>query len=303
MKACKGRVKLWSLGNEMGYSHMEGPKGAKGYTAMVRPHAEAMLKVDPTLKITASGQYPWGSQDWIENSAKALNDVAPVISYHRYDCWDGCLFDYTTPESTENCFATVSKYIVKSFDTLCAFRSRLPWNIGISYDEWNIWYMWYRKEAIVEGLYAAKMLTGFMRAWEDVGLTYVCYFQPINEQAICVSPFESHLTSLGEAMRLWKGHVGGVPSAIPGLPDNAFATDHPDGSRYVTFYNFSTEKPCTFRIPTDGRGKIVAEETLVPNGLEAGCRFEHRQGTGNIVGGFYELTLAPASLSCAKFSK
>ena len=300
VKACKGRVKLWSLGNEMGYSHMEGPKGAKGYTAMVRPHAEAMLKVDPTLRITASGQYPWGGNDWIEDSAKALNDVAPVISYHRYDCWDGCLFDYSTPESTENCFSTVSKYIDKSFDTLCAFRSRLPWNIGISYDEWNIWYMWYRKEAIVEGLYAAKMLTGLMRVWEDVGLKYVCYFQPINEQAITVSPFESHLTSLGEAMRLWKGHVGGTPvmgaTSAP-LPDNAFVTDHPDGSRYVTFYNFSTVKPCSFRIPVNGRGRIVLSETLVPNGLESGCRYERRDGIGKVAGEFYELTLPPACLA------
>ena len=303
VKACGGRVKLWSLGNEMGYSHMEGPKGAKGYTAMVRPHAEAMLKVDPTLKITASGRYPGGGKDWIENSAKALNDVAPVISYHRYDCWDDCLFDYSTPESTAKLFDVVSQNAARAAAAMTEFRSRLPWNIGISYDEWNIWYMWYRKEAIVEGLYAAKMLSQMMRNWESWGLTYVCYFQPINEQAICVSPFESHLTSLGEAMRLWKGHVGGVPSAIPDLPENAFATDAPNGSRYVTFYNFSTEKPCTFRIPTDGRGRIVAEETLVPNGLESGCRFEHKQGTGKIIGGFYELTLAPASLSCARFSK
>ena len=138
---------------------------------------------------------------------------------------------------------------------------------------------------------------------QNVELAYVCYFQAINEQAICVSPFESHLTSLGEAMRLWKGHVGGVPSAIPDLPENAFATDAADGSRYVTFYNFSTTTPCTVRIPTDGRGRIVAEETLVPNGLESGCRFEQRQGAGKIVGGFYELTLVPASLSCARFSK
>ena len=294
VKACSGRVKLWSLGNEMGYGHMEGPKGAKGYTDMVRPHAEAMLKVDPTLKITASGLYPGGGNDWIENSAKALNNVAPVISYHRYDIWDGCLYDYTTPESTERLFAVVSQCVDRAMDSLCAFRSRLPWNIGISYDEWNLWYMWYRKEAIVEGLYAAKMLTGFMRNWEDAGLTYVCYFQAINEQAITVSPFESHLTSLGEAMRLWKGHVGGTPSAIPDLPENAFATDAPDGSRYVTFYNFSTVKSCTFRIPTGGRGKIVAEETLVPNGLESGCRYERRPGTGKVVNGFYELTLAPA---------
>ena len=303
VKACRGRVKLWSLGNEMGYSHMEGPKGAKGYTDMVRPHAEAMLKVDPSLAITASGPYPGGGEDWIKNSALALNAVAPVISYHRYDIWNGCLYDYTTPESTERLFATVSQCVDRAMDSLCAFRSRLPWNIGISYDEWNLWYMWYRKEAIVEGLYAAKMLTGLMRSWEDAGLTYVCYFQPINEQAITVSPFESHLTSIGEAMRLWKGHVGGVPSVIPDLPENAFATDAPDGSRYVTFYNFSTEKPCTFRIPTDGRGKIVAAETLVPNGLESGCRFERRKGVGRIADGFYELTLPPACLASVRLAK
>ena len=300
VQACKGRVKMWSLGNEMGYRHMEGPKGAKGYTDMVRPHAEAMLKVDPTLKITASGPYPGGGSDWVENSAKALNDVAPVISYHRYDIWNGCLYDYTTSESTERLFAAVSQSVDKSMDTLRAFRSRLPGNIGISYDEWNLWYMWFRREAIVEGLYAAKMLTVFMRNWEDVGLTYVCYFQPINEQAICASPFESHLTSLGEAMRLWKGHVGGTPSAIPDLPENAFATDALDGSRYVTFYNFSTVKPCAFRIPTGGRGKIVAEEMLVPNGLETGCRLAPASGTGKIVDGFYELTLAPASLASVR---
>lgn len=304
VKACKGRVKLWSLGNEMGYGHMEGPNDAKGYTAMVRPHAEAMLKVDPALRITASGPYSrCGDDSWIENSAKALNDVAPVISYHRYANFNGNIFDYTTPKATEDLFAGYSKSVDAAMDAIRRFRSRLPRNIGISYDEWNIWYMWFRQEAIVEGLYAAKMLTEFMRSWEDIGLTYACYFQPINELAICVSPFESHLTSLGEAMRIWKGHVGGTPSAIPDLPENAFATDAPDGSRYVTFYNFSTVKPCAFRIPTGGRMKIVAEETLVPNGLETGCRFAHEPGTGKIADGFYELTLAPASLASVRMGR
>ena len=306
VKACRGRVKMWSLGNEMGYGHMETGSekwiGSKGYVRMVRPHAEAMLKVDPSLEITASGPYPGGGRDWIENSAKALADVAPVISYHRYDAGDGCLFDYATPESTAKLFDTVSQSADRAAAAMDSFRSRLPRNIGISYDEWNIWYMWYREEAIVEGLYAAKMLTCMMRNWEAWGVECVCYFQPINEQAIAVSPFESHLTSLGEAMRLWKGHVGGVPSAIPGLPGNAFATDAPDGSRYVTFYNFSTVKPCTFRIPADGRGKIVAEETLVPDGLASGCRFARRPGTGRIADGCYELTLGPAGLASVRLA-
>ena len=307
VKACRGRVKMWSLGNEMGYGHMETGSerwtGAKGYARMVRPHAEAMLKVDPSLEITASGPYPGGGNDWIENGAKALRDVAPTVSYHRYDAWDGCLFDYTTPESVENLFAAVSRSADRAEAVLTAFRSRLPWNVGISYDEWNIWYMWYRKEAIVEGLYAAKMLSQMMRNWEAWGLTCVCYFQPVNEQAITVSPFESHITSLGEAMRLWKGHVGGVPSALPDLPENAFATDAPDGSRYVTFYNFSTVNPCTFSVPTGGRGRIAAAETLVPNGLEPGSRFARKPGTGKVVDGFYELTLAPASLAGVKLTR
>ena len=155
----------------------------------------------------------------------------------------------------------------------------------------------------MEGLYAAKMLSQMMLNWEAWGLTCVCYFQPVNEQAITVSPFESHITSLGEAMRLWKGHVGGVPSTLPDLPENAFATDAPDGSRYVTVYNFSTVNPCTFSVPTGGRGRIAAAETLVPNGLEPGSRFARKPGTGKVVDGFYELTLPPASLAGVKLTR
>ena len=173
--------------------------------------------------------------------------------------------------------------------------SRLPWEIAISYDEWNLWYTWYRQEAIVEGLYAAKMLNGLMRNWEACGLRYVCYFQAINEQAINVSPFESHITSIGEAMRLWKGHIGGIPAPIADLPGNAFVTDAEDGSRYMTFYNFSTVNPCTFRIPTGGRDRIAAAETLVPDGLESGCRYRRVNGVGKTADGFYELTLPPAA--------
>jgi len=49
----------------------------------------------------------------------------------------------------------------------------------------------------------------------------------------------------------------------------------------------------TFRIPTGGRGKIEATETLVPNGFEIGCRYERRPGADKINGDFYELTLPP----------
>ncbi len=301
VKACRGRVKLWSLGNEMGYGHMEGPNGAKGYAKTVRPHADAMLKVDPSLTIVSSGPYPGGGADWIENSAKALANVAPIVSYHRYD--NPGIFDFSTPESTTELYDRMDKGVDKAIEALRKFRARLPKEIGISYDEWNIWYSWYHEEGILEGLYAAKMLTGMMRNWEAVGLKCVCYFQAVNEQAINVTPFESHLTSLGEAMRLWKGHVGGVPAEIEGLPDDTFVTDAPDGSRYMTFYNFSTKEPRTFRIPTNGRDNVVASEMLLPDGLESGCRFRRMPGTGKVADGFYELTIGPACIACVRLGK
>ena len=300
VKACNGRVKLWSLGNEMGYGHMEGPKGPTEYTNMVRPHAEAMLKVDPELTIVASGPYP--NKNWIENSAKPLADVAPIISYHRYDHWNA-FYDYSTPETTAALFNEVSRDADNALAALKRCREQVPANIGISYDEWNLWYEWYRTESIVEGLYAAKMLNGLMRNWEACGLKFVCYFQAVNEQAINVTPFESHLTSVGEAMRLWKGHVGGVPADVSDLPADAFVTDAPDGSRYMTFYNFSTTESKTFRIPAGGRSKVVAAELLLPNGLETGCRYERKPCEVKFDGDFCEIVLAPAAQAGVRVAK
>ena len=299
VKACNGRVKLWSLGNEMGYGHMEGPRGAKEYANWVRPHAEAMLKVDPELKITSSGPYP--NKNWIENSAQALADIAPIISYHRYDHWHA-LYDYSTPETTASLYEEVARDADRALEALKNCRAQIPENIGISYDEWNLWYAWYRDEGIVEGLYAAKMLNGLMRNWQACGLKCVCYFQPVNEHAIDVGPFESHLTSVGEAMRLWKGHVGGVPADVPDLPADAFVTDATDGSRYFTAYNFSTTQTRTFRIPTGGRAKIVTAEALVPDGLETGCRYARKPCEVKLDGEFCEIVVAPASQASVRLA-
>ena len=204
--------------------------------------------------------------------------------------------------STAALYDRTDKCVDKALDALRDFRARLPRKLGISYDEWNVWYAWYREIGILEGLYAAKMLTCLMRNWEACDLRYVCYFQPVNEQAIDVGPFGSRLTSIGEAMRLAKGHVGCVPAEIPHLPSEAFVTDAEDGTRYMTFYNFSIAEPLVFRIPAGGRTKVAIAETLAPDGLEPGCRYERRPGTGKVANDVFELTLAPASLACARLA-
>lgn len=301
VKACKGRVKMWSLGNEMGYGHMEGTSGPEGYNKLVRPHAEAMLAADPSLKLVASGLYPGGGKNWIEKSAKPLADIAPCISYHGYDSPGA--FDFTSPERVDALFAGAKKCADSRLKRLGDFRAILPRNIGISYDEWNIWYSWFREEGIVQGLYAARMLTGILKGWEKYGLDCVCYFQPVNEGAIEAGPFESHLTSIGEAMRMMKGHIGGEPCKIDDLPAEAFATDAPDGTRYMTFYNISTREPATFRLPAGGRRTVAGGEMLVPGGLEPGCRYSRKPVSAGIDGDFCEITLPPAHMASVRLAK
>ncbi len=304
VRRCKGRVKLWSLGNEMGFAHMEGPKGPEAYAQVVRPHAEAMKKVDPSITICSSGPYP--STAWIRGSGMPLADLAPVVSYHRYDhagSWGTGSYDYTTPKRIQKMFLDARRAVDGSVARLRNFRAKLPRSIGISYDEWNLWYQWYREEAIVEGLYAAYFLTEMMRNWEACGLAYLCYFQPVNEQAICVGPFESHLTSLGEAMRLMKGHVGGTPVFVRGLAREAFVTDAPDGTRYVTAHNFSISEPKTIRVPLAGRTRIACGETLVPNGLVCGCRYQRRPGAGELRNGELVLVVPPAGQAAVRLAR
>lgn len=301
VRSCGGHVKFWSLGNEPGYGHMEGPNDPEGYAALARRHAEAMLRADPGLQLVSGGCYPYGDEPWrdecakvwAERSAKALADIAPCTSYHFYDRPDP--FDFTTPELTAVLYAQVSGFAAQALGRLRRFRRLLPSGIGISCDEWNLWDAWCREPGVVEGLYVAATLEMFVRHWEELDLRYACYYQPVNEKAIEVDPFGSRLTSAGEAMRLWSRHAGRVSAEIPGIARGAFASDGDDGSRYVTLFNDSPTEKRLFRVPTGGRDTIAASEMLVPSGLGSGSRYGRGPADAVVSGGFCEVRLPPAS--------
>lgn len=294
VRRCRGRVRNWSLGNEMGYAHMEGPQGPAAYARMVRPHAEAMLKVDPTLRLTASGKYPGGGQAWIDGAGVPLADIAPRVSYHQYV--GAGYYDFTSDERTAAFYDRVAGGADRLLGRLRKFRADLPRSLAISLDEWNLWYPWYRDDGIAEGLFAAKMLHALMREWRALGLEYVCYFQAVNETAIHVGPFGSRLTSVGEAMRLMSGHVGGTPVALPQAPDAVFATDAADGSRYVTGYNFSTAETLSVTVPADGRTQVVTDELLSPNGFSTGCRYRREKLSAQVTEAGLVVTIPPAAM-------
>jgi len=299
MKRTNGKVRRWSLGNEMGFVHMEGPKTAKDYADMVRPHALALKAVDTNVLLTASGRFP-GPDAWINDVAVPLNDLAPVVSYHTYAS-PGPLV-YCTPARVKTTYANVQHQIGRFFDRFYRYRAKLPPQVRISLDEWNLWASWYREDGPVEGLYVANMLHRLMKEWDRMGLEDVCYFQAVNENAIRVSPFDCRLTSFGHAMRIMKDHVGGEPLAAE-LPEHVFATDFPDGTRYVTGFNFAPYDSCVITIPADGRVTVVAGELLEPDGLVTGSRFVSKRPKVSFDGNLCRIELPPASMVAVKIGK
>ncbi|MBR6322629.1 MAG: helix-turn-helix domain-containing protein, partial [Lachnospiraceae bacterium] len=89
-------VHFWSLGNEFGYGHMEGPMQPEQYAAMAKAAALKMLEVTPDLEICSSGQYQDLSRagSWVEKSAVTLSAVSRYISLHTYN-W--IRHDYSSP--------------------------------------------------------------------------------------------------------------------------------------------------------------------------------------------------------------
>lgn len=76
------QVRYWSLGNEMGYGHMEGPMTPGQYVMLARRHMRAMLDVSPDLQLFSSGPYP--SEEWGTKSAKELAENVKNCWYAWY---------------------------------------------------------------------------------------------------------------------------------------------------------------------------------------------------------------------------
>ena len=123
-------------------------------------------------------------------------------------------------------------------DRCTAGRKRL----GISFDEWNIWYAWNRKPGVVDGMHAAATLNILCREAAGLGVPIGCYFEPVNEGAILVDPSGSRLTPVGQVFSLFKPHRGRTLLALdpPGGGIDATASlDERTGEIVVTLANLN----------------------------------------------------------------
>ena len=264
-------VRFWSLGNEMGYSHMEGPKGSEGYASMAGAHADAMLKVTPGLKLFSSGPYP--NDNWAKKSATVLADKVQYISLHTYPLfgdYNSSRIRYTTPEEIKSSYERVVSSYKSCVNTAKNMRKCLnatEKELYISYDEWNQWYAWYRPSCVAEGIFTANMMHFFLNESNNLGMPVVCYFQPVGEGAIIIEPTSSHLTANGQIFSIMKEHQNSKLCKITENDDYSTTATIKDDTLTITLINSEYDKEREYSFNLKGKvidAKLYSSDEVTP---------------------------------------
>lgn len=255
-------VKLWSLGNEIGYGHMEGDNTSVGYANLARRNAEAMLAVDPTLELCSSGPHP--HEEWVENVVKPLVDRVGFVSLHQYVVWDSCV-RYARTAEIDQVYRDCVEAVNHARNHARYMRSILgDCPTQISFDEWNIWHAWRRPSCVIDGIYTAGVLQAMMGEAKQSGIGISCQFESVNESAIKVTPTEAYLSATGQAFSIMKPHCEGTLR----YTSEWVVASEKDGIVTVTLINPSVDRAKGFVLPC-GQGiteaKLYEGKTLLPH--------------------------------------
>ena len=142
-------IKFWSIGNENWGGHEIGAKDAAEWGKLVRESAKMMLRVDPTLELSAAAL---PDLNWNTHLLRDAGAYLDWVSIHEY--WDfspdGVTYvDYDTAmlRSGEDISSMIDR--VRAHLTAFGLQKR----VKIAFDEWNLrgWYhpnvmdIWYRE--------------------------------------------------------------------------------------------------------------------------------------------------------------
>lgn len=260
-------VHFWSLGNEMGYGHMEGPNGSTGYTEYALRHADAMLEVTPDLELFASGPYP--NDEWAKNSAAVMADKVKYISLHHYASPKGGRH-YASPEAARKTYEGTVENVYGNKNIAEKMRKSLEATgkkLHISFDEWNQWYAWYRPSCVSEGIYTARVLHYLLNHSNEMDMPVACYFQPVGEGAIIIDPSGSRLTANGQMFALMKAHQNGKLCKVTENDDLSTAATLKDDVLTITLINHEYDKERAFNFKLKGKlldAFVYTSEDILP---------------------------------------
>ncbi|MBP5246055.1 MAG: hypothetical protein J6036_06340, partial [Clostridia bacterium] len=231
---------------------------AKGYARLARKQAEKMLEKCPSLILCSSGPHP--NKEWIDDAAIPLSDMVEYVSYHTYSHEP----IYTKADNIEKEYLSGLENVKNARKCMALLREYLgEHKVHISFDEWNLWYAWYRKSGIPDGMHAAMMMNMIIgqAPVSDVGIA--CNFEAVNEGAIKVYPHSAEFTATGKMIRLFTAHMNGE---LLYSDDNVSITEK-DGVKTVTAINESARENAKFRLNFGGEcaeAKVFEGKELMP---------------------------------------
>lgn len=288
------RVKYWSLGNELGYTHMEGPNDPDEYAKKANETVRAVKAVDESIVLCSSGL--WSKEEWFSKGLTQFGENVGLISHHSYTPFDPQGFApegmevWMGGESGDQAFIRLASMADREYEIIKEIRRKINdtvlngSRIGISFDEWNMWYAWYRTPGIVEGIYTASMLNMFCREAQSLGISLACFFEPVNEGAIIVREGDAYLTPMGQVMALFKRHydrraVAVSPAVAGGLLDVAASVDVDRRTLIVTVVNRSPKEAAKFTLKEKNsvRCKSIACTMLLADNYVSDTVFTERK--------------------------
>lgn len=133
-------IKLWCLGNEMDGPWQIGHKTADEYGRLAQEAGKAMRLVDPSIELVACGSSNSGMPtfgDWERIVLGHTYDVVDYISLHAY-------YEETGGDAASFLASAVDmdhfiESVIATADAVGAARKSTK-RIGLSFDEWNVWY-------------------------------------------------------------------------------------------------------------------------------------------------------------------
>lgn len=298
-------VHFWSLGNEMGYGHMEGPNTSERYAEYAMRHSDAMLKVTPDLELFSSGPYP--NDDWARKSAAKMADRVKYISLHGYfgpTAYHGGGLHYTTPEETAVTYRAIVNSALGANDHINRMRKCLDATgekLHISFDEWNQWYSWNRPSCVGEGIYTARMLHLFLNKANELDMPVVCYFQPIGEGAIIVDRKDSQLTANGQMFSMMKAHQEGKICKVTENDDLSTAASLHGDTLTLTLINDEFDKERTFSFPLKTKGPVISAVLYSSEDVRPYSYFQESSLNVTITRTSFSTQLPPHSTALIRF--
>ena len=133
-------IRVWCLGNEMDGPWQMGHKTAEEYARLAEETARAMRRLQPDLELVACGSSNRGMPTfgtWERVVLERCFDLVDHISAHAYyEPHDGDLDSYLACAEDMDRFI---RSVIATADHVAAVRGSDK-RIGVSFDEWNVWF-------------------------------------------------------------------------------------------------------------------------------------------------------------------